>query len=78
MGFDKLFANLAGKPVLLYSIQAFCDCDDIDEVIVITKEDRVAEVEQLIASEHLAKVRKVLVGGTERHLSEVLGKVLGG
>jgi 2-C-methyl-D-erythritol 4-phosphate cytidylyltransferase len=69
MGFDKLFANLAGKPVLLHSIQAFCDCEDIDEVIVITKEDRVAEVEKLIATEHLAKVRKVLVGGAERHLS---------
>ena len=69
MGFDKLFAPLMGKPVLWYSLQAFSECDDIDEVLVITKEDRVAEVEQLVSDEELVKVRKVLVGGAERHLS---------
>lgn len=69
MGFDKLFAPLAGKPVLWYSLNAFSECEDIDEIIVITKENRVAEVEQLVNDEDLVKVRKVLVGGAERHLS---------
>jgi 2-C-methyl-D-erythritol 4-phosphate cytidylyltransferase len=69
MGFDKLFAPLAGKPVLWYSLNAFTECEDIDEILVITKEDRVAEVEQLVSDEEFAKVRKVLVGGAERHLS---------
>ena len=69
MGFDKLFAPLAGKPVLWYSLNAFTECEDVDEILVITKEDRVAEVEQLVSDEEFAKVRKVLVGGAERHLS---------
>ncbi|MHA3773761.1 2-C-methyl-D-erythritol 4-phosphate cytidylyltransferase [Verrucomicrobiota bacterium sgz303538] len=69
MGFDKLFAPLAGKPVLWHSLQAFSECDDIDEILVITREDRVAEVEKLVSDEDLVKVRKVLVGGAERHLS---------
>lgn len=69
MGFDKLFAPLMGKPVLWYSLQAFSECDDIDEILVITKQDRVAEVEQLVSDDELVKVRKVLVGGAERHLS---------
>lgn len=69
MGFDKLFAPLAGKPVLWYSLNAFSECEDIDEILVITKEDRVAEVEQLVGDEDFVKVRKVLVGGAERHLS---------
>jgi 2-C-methyl-D-erythritol 4-phosphate cytidylyltransferase len=69
MGFDKLFACLSGKPVLWYSIDAFSECDEIDEILVITREDRVGEVEQLVSSAHFPKVRKVLVGGAERHLS---------
>lgn len=69
MGFDKLFAPLAGKPVLWHSLQAFSECDDIDEILLITREDRVAEVEKLVSDEELVKVRKVLVGGAERHLS---------
>jgi len=69
MGFDKLFAPLLGKPVLWYSLNAFSECEDIDEILVITKEDRVAEVEQLVSDEEFVKVRKVLVGGAERHLS---------
>jgi len=69
MGFDKLFAPLAGKPVLWHSIQAFSECEGIDEVFVITKEERVKEVEQLINREDFAKVRRVIVGGAERHLS---------
>lgn len=69
MGFDKLFAPLSGKPVLWYSLNAFSECEEIDEILVITKADRVAEVEQLVSDESLGKVRKVLVGGSERHLS---------
>lgn len=69
MGFDKLFALLAGKPVLWYSLNAFAECDKVDEIIVVTKEDRAADVEQLAASSGIAKISKVIVGGTERHLS---------
>lgn len=69
MGFDKLFAPLAGKPVLSHSIQAFSDCEDIDEILVITREERVKDVEKMVNDDNFAKVRRVLVGGSERHLS---------
>ena len=35
MGFDKLFAPLAGKPVLWHSIKAFNDTKDVDEILVV-------------------------------------------
>lgn len=69
MGFDKLFAPLAGKPVLWHSIRAFCDCPEIDEVLIVTREERMEEVETLVRSEDLQKVRKIISGGAERHLS---------
>ena len=69
MGFDKIFAPLAGKPVLFYSLRAFSDCPEIDEILVVTHEDRVDDVEALVERENLTKVTKVITGGEERHLS---------
>ena len=69
MGFDKIFAPLAGKPVLYHSLRAFSDCADIDEILVVTHEDRVNDVERLVEDEGLTKVSKVVTGGAERHMS---------
>ena len=35
MGFDKLLTPLSGKPVLQHSIEAFLDCTDVDELILV-------------------------------------------
>ena len=69
MGFDKIFATLHGKPVLYWSIAAFQECVDIDEIVVVTRAEKVAEVQKLVASERLKKVSSVVEGGAERHLS---------
>ena len=69
MGFDKLFAPLCGKPVLWQSLHAFSECKDVDEILVVTREERMDEVEKLVSSEKLKKVRKVITGGAERHIS---------
>ena len=69
MGFDKIFATLHGKPVLYWSIKGFQDCPDIDEIVVVTRAEKVAEVQKLVASEKLTKVTSVVEGGAERHLS---------
>lgn len=69
MGFDKLFAELGGKPVLWHSLKAFNDCKDVDEIVIVTREDKMDAVEELVAGEKLKKVRKVISGGAERHIS---------
>ena len=69
MGFDKLFAPLAGKPVLWHSLKAFSDCKDVDEILIVTKDDGMDEVEALVAAQKLKKVTKVISGGAERHIS---------
>ena len=69
MGFDKLFAPLAGKPVIWHSLKAFSDCPEVDDIVVVAKPDRVAEFRHLTASERLPKVDQIIAGGAERHLS---------
>ena len=69
MGFDKLFAKLAGKPVLWHSLKAFSDCAEVDEILIVTKEDGMDEVEALVATEKMKKVTKVITGGEARHIS---------
>jgi 2-C-methyl-D-erythritol 4-phosphate cytidylyltransferase len=69
MGFDKLFAPLAGKPVLLHSVRAFADCKEIDEIVLVTKPEQVAAMDALVREEGIPKVSKVIAGGAERHFS---------
>lgn len=67
MGFNKLLAPLGGVPVLLRTLRAFEACADLDEIIVVGGE----EVRDAIAPWRggLTKLRAVIGGGAERHLS---------
>lgn len=69
MGFDKLFAPLAGKPVVAHSIAAFEKCSDIDQIVLVCREERIKELEQLVKKEKFRKVGRIVGGGAERHFS---------
>src|SRR5438105_14142181 len=69
MGFDKLFTPLAGRPVVAHAIAAFENCGDINDIIVVTKRERIGEFRRLASAEGFAKIRRILTGGAERHLS---------
>ena len=69
MGFDKLFTHLGGKPVLWHSLKAFSDCKQVDEILIVARADQMDDIEKLVGSEKFAKVKKVISGGAERHIS---------
>jgi 2-C-methyl-D-erythritol 4-phosphate cytidylyltransferase len=69
MGFDKLFATLRGKPLIAHSIAAFEGTPEIEEIVIVTRAEQRPGLEALIASEGWAKVKRVVEGGAERHLS---------
>jgi 2-C-methyl-D-erythritol 4-phosphate cytidylyltransferase len=70
MGFDKLAADLAGKPVLAHTIQAFCDCEAVDEVVIVCSIENESWIAQLVANTvHSEKVKAIVHGGSERHFS---------
>lgn len=65
-GIDKVLTPLADVPVLVRTLRVFQNCDDIDEIVVVTREDLLVEVSQLCKAFALDKVSKVVVGGKER------------
>ena len=73
MGFDKLMANLSGEPVLQRTINAFEQNSNIDEIIVVTQENKLEEVAALCNAWGFSKVKKVQVGGKLRMESVLAG-----
>jgi 2-C-methyl-D-erythritol 4-phosphate cytidylyltransferase len=66
MGFDKLFATIAGRAVIAHTIHAFERAGCIDEIIVVTREDRRAEIKTIVRNENFKKVRSIIPGGKHR------------
>ena len=69
MGFDKLFADLAGLPVVAWSIGAFQACAEVGNILLVTRPER-AEAFRSLAEQHgWTKLAAILPGGAARHLS---------
>jgi 2-C-methyl-D-erythritol 4-phosphate cytidylyltransferase len=66
VGFDKLFANIAGKPTIAHSIRAFQRADSVSEIIVVAREDRHGELRKISRDEDFKKVRSIIAGGEHR------------
>jgi 2-C-methyl-D-erythritol 4-phosphate cytidylyltransferase len=66
MGFDKLFAAIAGKPVIAHTISAFERANSVNEIIVVAREDRHDEIKTMAGDENFKKVRSIIPGGKYR------------
>ena len=66
MGFNKLFAAIAGKPVIAHTIRAFERASSITEIIVVACEDRHDEIREMARDESFKKVRSIIAGGEHR------------
>ena len=66
MGFDKTFAMLGARPVVAHSIAAFEASGAVGEIIVVGREDRLAELGETVAHNRFQKVRHIVHGGEHR------------
>jgi 2-C-methyl-D-erythritol 4-phosphate cytidylyltransferase len=66
MGFDKLFATIAGRPVIAHTIRAFERANSVDEIVVIARADRHGEIEKIVCDENFKKARSIVPGGKHR------------
>lgn len=66
MGFDKLLARIAGKPVIAHTIRAFEHAKSVDQVVVVGRADRLDEIEATVRDEKFPKVRSIIPGGKRR------------
>lgn len=73
MGQDKMFLPVAGIPVLARTLMQFQRCGEIDEILVVTREEKIVEVADLCKQYGIDKATKVLLGGKERSESSAAG-----
>ena len=66
MGFDKLFATIAGKPMIAHTLHAFERASSVSEIIVVAREDRYDEIRKISHAENFKKVRSIIAGGERR------------
>jgi 2-C-methyl-D-erythritol 4-phosphate cytidylyltransferase len=69
MGFDKLLAGLAGRPVLLHSLDRFEECPAVSEIVLVVHPERRDYIRKLLERAGYSKLHQIVDGGNERHLS---------
>ena len=65
-GTDKIMADLAGEPLIVHTIRAFEQSEDIQEIILVTREDLLEGLSELCVAKKLTKVTKICRGGETR------------
>ncbi len=65
-GIDKIFAEIDKIPVIARTLSAFQSCEDIFEIVVVTKESSVERIKALATEHGITKLTAVVLGGTTR------------
>jgi 2-C-methyl-D-erythritol 4-phosphate cytidylyltransferase len=73
MGFNKLFAEIGGAPVIAHTIRAFERCGSVSEIIVVACEDRHTEIRKIARDHNFTKLRTIIPGGERRQDSVSAG-----
>jgi 2-C-methyl-D-erythritol 4-phosphate cytidylyltransferase len=73
MGFNKLTADLEGRPVLAHSVSAFNDCPAVEALVLVCSSGARAELERIARAAAPSKLQAVVEGGAHRHFSVAEG-----
>ncbi len=71
MGADKnkVFLELGGKPLIFYTLDNFEQSADIDEIVIVAKENEIDDMQGLVDEFGFEKVSHIIAGGKERQNS---------
>lgn len=73
MGSDKLMMKLGESPVLARTLMAFQSSPLVDEIVVVTRLDKLEETADLCKEYGIEKVSRVIAGGKTRTESALAG-----
>lgn len=66
----KQFLEIENKPILVYTLENFCQCQLIDSIIIVVPEDGARYVtEHIIDKFKIPKIDKIIIGGATRQES---------
>jgi len=68
-GYNKVFVEIKQKPIIYYSIKAFLNHKDIDELIIVINEEEKARIEKIIKEIKHSKNIIYIQGGDTRQQS---------
>lgn len=63
---DKLFLEVAGRPVVAHTWQCFADAKCIDEILLVVRDGMQSAFAELAEKFHLQKSFRLVAGGAER------------
>ena len=67
---SKQYLELAGKPIIYYTLEAFQNSPLIDSIVLVTGPEQMAWCkEELVHKYNLTKVDTITTGGSERYIS---------
>lgn len=72
-GIDKIFADLAGKPLLARTVAPFQASTAIDDIVIVLSRNRLAEGERLVTDYGFTRVSAICPGGARRQDSVKAG-----
>lgn len=73
MGKDKLSMQLCSMPVLARTLAVFQRSPLVNEIVVVTRNERIEEIAELCRSYGISKASKVISGGATRMQSSLAG-----
>lgn len=73
MGTDKALMELGGMPVLARTLLAFQSCELVDDIVVVTRMEKVMEIAGLCKKFGISKASQVITGGATRAQSSLAG-----
>lgn len=65
-GIDKLFLNVAGRPLVAQTLARFDAAPFIDEIVLVVRDGRQAEFSDLALKYNFKKPLRIVAGGKER------------
>lgn len=68
-GLPKQFVKLMGKPIIIYTLEKFEECKEIDEIIVVCHGKYIEYMKSILSLYQLEKITKIVVGGINRQSS---------
>ncbi len=66
MGADKLWLEIAGRPVIAHTWKKFNDAKCVDEIILVVRDGMQKKFTELATKFHFQKPFRIVVGGAER------------
>lgn len=68
-GVYKPMEKLCGREMIAYSLETFEKCSEVAFVVISAREDKVEELKELCKRNGFSKVKKIVVGGSDRQTS---------